>query len=192
VTLQRNAVEDRGADWGAAGAEHDGWLRRAQTIRMPSPVAKVLVRGVSSDRTTVSRCTTERCNAAAGGSSVVRGATAPTYRRQACANGPSPPGGVPVASIGNRQGWRKRSTFQRVSSNTRWEETVGCALAGRGLWETCLGTIAIDWVSSRFGAPNGAVGAAGSMYSQASTSPRWCGKMAKLRGASRAGRDRHH
>ena len=32
------------------------------------------------------------------------------------------------------------------------DKTVGCALAGQGLWATYLGAVAIDWVAGRFGA----------------------------------------
>ena len=48
----------------------------------------------------------------------------------------------------NRRGRRKRSKLvcgQQISTG----QTVGCALAVRGLWEDSLGVVAIDWVDDR-------------------------------------------
>lgn len=48
-----------------------------------------------------------------------------------------------------------------------------------------MGVFAIDWFTGRSRASNGAVGARGSMYSQAATSLQWCFKMVVLCGTSR-------
>lgn len=76
------------------------------------------------------------------------------------------------AKILNRRGWCKRSTFLLVSGASR-EETVGCALVGRGRMGDLLAHVRYRLGHRPVDARKWSCARVGSMYSQATTSLQW-------------------